>query len=65
MLVTGRPLIELGRVTAPPKPVYPVIAIIPLLVVYVNWASAAGATQLRKPVRRNHVFRLLFKDETE
>ena len=33
MLVTGRPLIVLGMVTAPPEPVYPVMVIAPLLVV--------------------------------
>ena len=32
MLVTGRPLIVLGMVTAPPGPVYPVMVIVPLLV---------------------------------
>jgi hypothetical protein len=31
MLVTGRPLIVLGMVTAPPEPVYPVMVIAPLL----------------------------------
>jgi hypothetical protein len=35
MLVTGRPLIEPGMVTSPPGPVYPVILIVPLLVVQV------------------------------
>jgi Sec-independent protein secretion pathway component TatC len=33
MLVTGSPLIVLGMVTAPPEPVYPVMVIVPLLVV--------------------------------
>jgi hypothetical protein len=33
MLATGRPLIVLGMITAPPEPVYPVIVIAPLLVV--------------------------------
>ena len=33
MLVTGRPLIVLGMVTAPPGPVYPVMVMLPLLVV--------------------------------
>jgi hypothetical protein len=33
MLVTGRPLIVLGMVTAPPGPVYPVMVIVRLLVV--------------------------------
>ena len=33
MLVTGRPLVVLGMVTAPPEPVYPVMVIVPLLVV--------------------------------
>ena len=33
MLVTGRPLIVSGMVTAPPEPVYPVMVIVPLLVV--------------------------------
>ncbi len=32
MLVTNRPLIVSGMVTAPPGPMYPVIAIVPLLV---------------------------------
>ena len=31
MLVTGRPLIVLGMVTAPPGPLYPVMVIVPLL----------------------------------
>src|SRR5437867_3619483 len=38
MILTGRPLIVLGMVTAPPEPVYPVMVIAPLLVVMVNWA---------------------------
>ena len=33
MLVTGRPSIVLGMVTSPPGPVYPVMVIVPLLVV--------------------------------
>jgi len=33
MLVTGRPLIVLGTVTSPPKQLYPVMVIVPLLVV--------------------------------
>jgi len=32
----------LGIVTPPPGPVYPVMVIMPLLVVKVNWAWAAG-----------------------
>ena len=32
-LITGRPLIVSGIFTAPPKPVYPVMVIVPLLVV--------------------------------
>ena len=32
MLVTGRPLVSLGMMTAPPEPVYPVMVIAPLLV---------------------------------
>src|SRR3954469_14724656 len=38
MRVTGNPVIILGIVTAPPGPVYPVMVIVPLLVVNVNWA---------------------------
>jgi len=46
MLVTGRPMILLGTVTAPPGPVYPVMVIVSLLIVYANWAfTAAGSTQ--------------------
>jgi hypothetical protein len=33
MLVTARPLIALGMITAPPGPVYPVIVTVPSLVV--------------------------------
>ena len=33
MLVTGRPLIVLGMATSPPEPVYPVMVIVPSLVV--------------------------------
>ena len=33
MLVTGRPLIVSGMVTTPPAPVYPVMVIVPSLVV--------------------------------
>ena len=39
MLVTGRALVVLGMVTAPPEPVYLVMVIVPLLVVKVNWAA--------------------------
>jgi hypothetical protein len=42
MLVTGRPLIVLGMTTAPPEPVYFVIAIAPPLTRYWNWAFAAA-----------------------
>ena len=46
MLVTGRSSIVSGMVTAPPEPVYPVMVIAPLLVVYRNWACpAAGSAQ--------------------
>jgi len=38
ILLTGRPLVMLGMVTAPPGPVYPVMVIAPLLVVKLNWA---------------------------
>ena len=33
MLVTGRPLMVSGMVTAPPRPVYPMMVNVPLLVV--------------------------------
>ena len=33
MLVTSRPFVVLGIVTAPPEPVYPVMVMVPLLVV--------------------------------
>src|ERR1017187_5728862 len=39
MLVTGRPLVVLGMSTAPPEPVYPLMVIVPLLVVRMNWPS--------------------------
>src|SRR5258708_748132 len=43
MRVIGRPFVRLGMVTAPPGPVYPVIVIMPLLVMKVNWAfTTAG-----------------------
>src|ERR1035438_7100022 len=38
MLVTGRPLVVLGTITAPPGPVYAVMVMEPLLVVKLNWA---------------------------
>ena len=48
MLVTGRLLIWLGMVTVLPEPVYPMMVIVPLLVVYVNWACiAAGSASNR------------------
>ncbi len=33
MLVTGRPVIVLGMVTTPPEQLYPVMVMVPLLVV--------------------------------
>jgi hypothetical protein len=44
MLVTGRPLVVLGMITAPPEPVYPVMVIAPLLVEKVNWACTAAGS---------------------
>src|ERR1035441_8512248 len=44
MLVTARPLIVLGIITAPPGPVYPVMVIAPLLVVKVNWACTTAGS---------------------
>src|ERR1039458_1391038 len=44
MLVTGRPLIVLGMVTAPPGPVYPVMVIAPLFVVKVNSACTTAGS---------------------
>src|ERR1017187_6884950 len=44
MLVTGKPLVVSGMVTAPPGPVYPVMVIAPLLVVQVNWACATAGS---------------------
>src|ERR1035437_2680066 len=44
ILVTGRPLVVLGMVTAPPGPVYLVMVIAPLLVVYLNWAGTAAGS---------------------
>src|ERR1035438_3379090 len=44
-IVTGKPLVELGMVTAPPGPVYRVMVIAPLLVVNMNCAcTTAGST---------------------
>src|ERR1035441_4144506 len=44
--VTGRPLIVLGMVTGPTGPVYPVMMIVPLLVLQVNWAcTTAGSVK--------------------
>jgi hypothetical protein len=46
MPVTGKPIILLGMVTAPPGPLYPVMVIVLLLIVYANWAfTTAGSTQ--------------------
>src|ERR1035441_1935060 len=42
MLVTGRPVIVLGMVTAPPEPVYTVMVIVPLMVVQVQGPRTAG-----------------------
>jgi hypothetical protein len=42
MRVTGRPLVALGMATAPPRPVYRVMVIALLLVVYSNWACPAA-----------------------
>jgi len=41
-LATGRSLILSGMVTSPPGPVYPVMVMVPLLVVKVNWACATA-----------------------
>ena len=44
--MTGRPLVMLGIVTAPPEPVYFVMLIVPLLVVKLNWAcTVAGSAK--------------------
>jgi hypothetical protein len=49
MVTTVRPLVVLGMITAPPEPVYDVMVIVPLLVVKVNWASAAnGKTSVQR-----------------
>ena len=44
MLVTGRPFVVLGIVTAPPEPVYPVMVMVPLLVVKVYWACTTAGS---------------------
>jgi hypothetical protein len=45
MEVTGRPLIVLGMFTAPPEHVYPVMVIVPLLVVQVKQDSMDGGPE--------------------
>src|SRR5438445_10823326 len=53
MLVTGRPFVTLGMVTAPPGPVYPVMVIVLLFVIYVNCAcTAAGNINRRSSIRK-------------
>src|ERR1039458_954896 len=42
--VTGRPLIVLGMVTGPTGPVYPMMMIVPLLVLQVNWACTVAGS---------------------
>src|ERR1035438_6632036 len=59
MLVTDRPLMVVGMVTAPPGPVYPVMVIVPLLVVKVNWActtTGSASSSSRGSSTLNHVF---------
>src|SRR5664280_633172 len=68
MLVTGRPVIAAGMVTAPPEPVYPVIAIAPLLVVNVNWASTAAGSASKTNIASKQVrirLRLIFMSINE
>jgi hypothetical protein len=59
MPVTDQPLVLLGIVTAPPGPVYPVMVIVPLLVVQVNWActTAGGVSSTNKPTKRRRACR--------
>jgi hypothetical protein len=52
MVVTGSPASVSGIVTKPFEPVYPVIVIVPLLVVKVNWAcTEAGSVKSSKTKR--------------
>ena len=44
MLMTGRPLIVSGMVTAPPGPVYLVMVIVPLVIMQLNWASTTAGS---------------------
>jgi len=55
-VVTGRPLVVLGMVTAPPEPVYPVIVTAPLLVVKVNWACNAAGNASNAAHSRQAIF---------
>ena len=54
MLVTGRSLIVLGMVTDRGGPVYPVMVIVPLLVVKVNWACTVAAGRQDQQRQQQH-----------
>jgi hypothetical protein len=56
MSVTGTPLIVLGIVTAPPGPVYPVMAIVPSQTMEVNWACTAIGSANSSSSALKHVF---------
>src|SRR5439155_19056489 len=58
MLVTGKPLVVLGIITAPPGPVYPVIVMLPLLVMNVNWACTTEGSA--RSSRRNRFLMPVF-----
>jgi len=61
MLVTGRLLIVLGMVTASAEPLYAVMVIEPLAVVYLNWPCAAGAANSRKASTKSNVLLIFMK----
>src|SRR5579863_6408727 len=57
MAVTARPLMLGGMVNVPPEPPSPVIVteMLSALVVYVNWACAAGTINNSRPKRPGNV----------